>query len=113
MGGLLGKGEIRPLSGLRIYETGSLNRFHYSCASARKPGWPPREREGGWEDAREKLTAARHRELARTLYDGGQTDIATICQTLGIPRTTLYRTLRTPPQPQETRPQARPDPPRP
>nr|MDP9472356.1 helix-turn-helix domain-containing protein [Chloroflexota bacterium] len=32
--------------------------------------------------------------LARALYDGGQTDVATICQTLGISRATLYRHLR-------------------
>jgi len=36
--------------------------------------------------------------LAQQLYDAGQTDIATICQTLGISRATLYRALadRTP-----------------
>src|SRR5215213_5207158 len=38
-----------------------------------------------------KLTDAKQLELARALYDGGQTDIATICQTLGISRATLYR----------------------
>jgi DNA-binding phage protein len=32
--------------------------------------------------------------LARTLYAGGQTDIATICVTLGISRATLYRALK-------------------
>src|SRR3954470_11667140 len=43
-----------------------------------------------------KLTDAKHLELARTLYDGGQTDIATICRTLGISRATLYRALKAP-----------------
>jgi predicted transcriptional regulator YheO len=32
--------------------------------------------------------------LAQTLYDAGDTDIATICQTLGISRATLYRYVR-------------------
>jgi DNA invertase Pin-like site-specific DNA recombinase len=41
-----------------------------------------------------KLRDAKQLELARTLYAGGQTDIATICQTLGISRATLYRSLK-------------------
>jgi DNA invertase Pin-like site-specific DNA recombinase len=41
-----------------------------------------------------KLSDAKHLELARTLYAAGQTDIATICRTLGISRATLYRALR-------------------
>src|SRR4051794_20833287 len=40
-----------------------------------------------------KLADAKQLDLARTLYAGGQTDIATICQTLGISRATLYRVL--------------------
>src|SRR5215203_1247732 len=32
--------------------------------------------------------------LARRLYQDGQTDIATICRTLGISRATLYRALK-------------------
>ena len=41
-----------------------------------------------------KLADAKQLELARTLYAGGQTDIATICATLGISRATLYRSLK-------------------
>lgn len=41
-----------------------------------------------------KLADAKQLELARTLYAGGQTDIETICSTLGISRATLYRALR-------------------
>src|SRR5436190_3310914 len=41
-----------------------------------------------------KLADAKQLELARTLYAGGHTDIATICATLGISRATLYRNLR-------------------
>ena len=41
-----------------------------------------------------KLADAKQLELARALYEGGQTDIATICRTLGISRATLYRALK-------------------
>src|SRR5215208_4652068 len=41
-----------------------------------------------------KLADAKQLELARALYDGGQTNIATICATLGISRATLYRYLK-------------------
>jgi DNA invertase Pin-like site-specific DNA recombinase len=41
-----------------------------------------------------KLTDAKQLELARTLYQGRQTDIATICRTLGISRATLNRALK-------------------
>src|SRR5215207_6107282 len=41
-----------------------------------------------------KLTDPRQMELARSLYAGGETDIDTICATLGISRATLYRYLR-------------------
>ena len=41
-----------------------------------------------------KLADTKQLELAHTLYTGGQTDIATICRTLGISRATLYRYLK-------------------
>ncbi len=40
-----------------------------------------------------KLADPKQLALAQQLYDGGQTDIATICRTLGISRATLYRAL--------------------
>ncbi len=40
-----------------------------------------------------KLADPKKLALARQLYDVGQTDIATICQTLDISRATLYRAL--------------------
>jgi DNA invertase Pin-like site-specific DNA recombinase len=43
-----------------------------------------------------KLDDPKKLALARQLYAGGQTDIATICQTLGISRATFYRALKTP-----------------
>ncbi len=41
-----------------------------------------------------KLADPKQLALARALYTGGQTDIATICRTLGISRATLYRALK-------------------
>jgi len=40
-----------------------------------------------------KLADPKKLALAQQLYDAGQTDIATICRTLGISRATLYRSL--------------------
>lgn len=40
-----------------------------------------------------KLADPKKLALAQQLYAAGQTDIATICQTLGISRATLYRCL--------------------
>jgi DNA invertase Pin-like site-specific DNA recombinase len=61
-------------------------RTHAGLAAARARG-----RLGGRP---KKLQDARQRELARSLYDSRQTDIDTICQTLGISRATLYRSLK-------------------
>jgi DNA invertase Pin-like site-specific DNA recombinase len=41
-----------------------------------------------------KLADPKTLALARTLYADGQTDVATICRTLGISRATLYRALK-------------------
>src|SRR5919206_3895841 len=43
-----------------------------------------------------KLADPKRLALARALYDGGQTDVATICRTLGISRSTLYRSVAPP-----------------
>lgn len=51
-----------------------------------------RGRTGGRPKA---LADPKKRALAQALYDGGQTDVATICQTLGISRATLYRYVNT------------------
>ncbi len=40
-----------------------------------------------------KLADPKKLALAQQLYDAGQTDIATICRTLGISRATLYRSV--------------------
>src|SRR5215211_1830232 len=61
-------------------------RTHAGLAAARARG-----RVGGRP---KKLADAKQLELARTLYDGGQADIDTICATLGISRATLYRSLK-------------------
>ena len=41
-----------------------------------------------------KLADPKQLALAQALYDGGQTDVATICETLGVSRATLYHALK-------------------
>ncbi|HEV2127089.1 MAG TPA: recombinase family protein [Thermomicrobiales bacterium] len=60
-------------------------RTHAGLAAARARG-----RVGGRP---RKLTPGQV-ALARRLYADGETDIATICQTLGVSRATLYRVLK-------------------
>ena len=60
-------------------------RTHAGLAAARARG-----RVGG----RPRKLDAKKLALARRLYADGETDIATICQTLGISRATLYRALK-------------------
>ena len=67
-------------------------RTHAGLAAARARG-----RTGG--DRRSSAIPGSWR-LARRLYADGETDVATICRTLGISRATLYRALKTtPPSP--------------
>ena len=61
-------------------------RTHAGLAAARARG-----RTGGRPKA---LADPKRLALARALYDGGQTDVATICATLGVSRATLYRALK-------------------
>jgi DNA invertase Pin-like site-specific DNA recombinase len=61
-------------------------RTHAGLAAARARG-----RLGGRP---RKLADSKQLDLARTLYASGETDIDTICQTLGISRATLYRYLK-------------------
>jgi len=61
-------------------------RTHAGLAAARARG-----RTGGRP---KKLADPKQLALARALHDGGQTDVATICATLGISRATLYRAQR-------------------
>src|SRR5689334_19075752 len=61
-------------------------RTHAGLAAARARG-----RIGGRP---KKLADAKQVALARALYASGQSDIATICRTLGISRATLYRALK-------------------
>jgi DNA invertase Pin-like site-specific DNA recombinase len=64
-------------------------RTHAGLAAARARG-----RTGGRP---KKLSDPKQLALAQRLYADGQTDVATICRTLGISRATLYRALKTPP----------------
>jgi DNA invertase Pin-like site-specific DNA recombinase len=63
-------------------------RTHAGLAAARARG-----RRGGRP---KKLTDPKQLALARSLYASGQTDVATICRTLGISRATLYRAVKPP-----------------
>ena len=60
-------------------------RTHAGLAAARARG-----RVGGRP---KKLADPKTLALAQKLYDDGQTDVATICRTLGIARATLYRSV--------------------
>src|SRR5688500_1819952 len=64
-------------------------RTHADLAAARARG-----RVGGRSKA---LTDPKKVELAQALYADGRHDVATICQTLGISRATLYYRYVTPP----------------
>ncbi len=68
-------------------------RTHAGLAAARARG-----RTGGRP---KKLSDPKQLALARRLYRDGQTDVATICATLGISRATLYRHLKTTGNPSE------------
>jgi len=69
-------------------------RTHAELAAARARG-----RLGGRP---KKLADAKQLAAAHALYDGGQTDVDTICATLGISRATLYRALKDRPREQST-----------
>lgn len=71
-------------------------RTHAGLAAARARG-----RKGGRPKA---LADPKRLALAQALYSGGQTDIITICQTLGISRATLYRYLKTKRSPEDSDP---------
>jgi DNA invertase Pin-like site-specific DNA recombinase len=60
-------------------------RTHAGLRAARARG-----RTGGRPTKLDAKTLA----LAQTLYDAGDTEVATICKTLGISRATLYRHIR-------------------
>jgi DNA invertase Pin-like site-specific DNA recombinase len=66
-------------------------RTHAGLAAARARG-----RTGGRPRA---LTDPKQLALARRLYADGETDVATICRTLGVSRATLYRYLQSDPLP--------------
>jgi DNA invertase Pin-like site-specific DNA recombinase len=64
-------------------------RTHAGLAAARARG-----RTGGRP---KKLADPRQLALAKRLYEDGETDVATICRTLGISRATFYRALKVDP----------------
>jgi DNA invertase Pin-like site-specific DNA recombinase len=66
-------------------------RTHAGLAAARARG-----RVGGRP---KKLADPKQLALARRLHADGETDVATICRTLGISRATLYQALKADPSP--------------
>jgi DNA invertase Pin-like site-specific DNA recombinase len=79
-----GKLVFHVLGALAQFERDlTRERTHAGLAAARARG-----RIGGRPKA---LTDPKQVSLAQALYDGGKTDIDTICRTLGISRATLYR----------------------
>jgi DNA invertase Pin-like site-specific DNA recombinase len=81
-----GKLVFHVLGALAEFERDlTRERTHAGLAAARARG-----RIGGRPKA---LTDPKQIALAQALYDGGQTDVATICRTLGVSRATLYRYL--------------------
>ena len=81
-----GKPVFHVLGALAGFERDlTRERTHAGLAAARARG-----RTGGRP---RKLADPKRPALAQALYDGGQTDVATNCRTLGIPRATPYRYL--------------------
>jgi DNA invertase Pin-like site-specific DNA recombinase len=79
-----GKLVFHVLGALAEFERDLIReRTHAGLAAARARG-----RVGGRP---KKLADPKKVALAQALYDGGQTDLATLCRTLGISRATLYR----------------------
>ncbi len=81
-----GKLVFHVLGALAEFERDlTRERTHAGLAAARARG-----RIGGRP---KKLADPKQRALAQALYDGGHTDVATTCRTLGVSRATLCRSL--------------------
>jgi DNA invertase Pin-like site-specific DNA recombinase len=81
-----GKLVFHVLGALAEFERDLIReRTHAGLAAARARG-----RKGGRP---KKLADPKKLALAQRLYADGQTDVATICRTLGISRATLYRSV--------------------
>jgi DNA invertase Pin-like site-specific DNA recombinase len=84
-----------PGGKLIFHVFGALAEFERDVIRERTQAGLAAARAGGRFGGRpKKLRDAKQLELAHTLYAGGQSDIATICRTLGISRATLYRYLK-------------------
>ena len=83
-----------PGGTLVFHVFGVLSEFERDPIRERTPVGLAAARAGGRLGGRAKnLTDPKQLALARTPHAGGQTDIATICRTLGVSRATLYRSL--------------------
>lgn len=83
-----------PGGKLVFHVFGALTEFEQDLIRERtNAGLAAARARGRLGDRRKKLADPKTLALAQRLYDGGETDVATICRTLGISRATLYRSL--------------------
>jgi DNA invertase Pin-like site-specific DNA recombinase len=74
----------------------SLAEFERALIQERTNAGLAAARARGRMGGRPKKLTPKQIELARRMHADRQTDVATICQTLGITKSTLYRILKTP-----------------
>ena len=94
--------DTTPPGGKLIFHVfGALAEFERDLIRERTMAGLVAARARGRTGGRPKALAdPKQHALAQALYDGGKTDIATIRQTLGISRATLYRYVRAEPPPE-------------
>lgn len=82
-----------PGGKLVFHVFGALAEFERDLIRERTTAGLAAARARGRLGGRPKKLDPKTLALAQRLYDGGQTDVGTICRTLGIARATLYRYL--------------------
>jgi DNA invertase Pin-like site-specific DNA recombinase len=83
-----------PAGKLIFHIFGSLAEFERSLIRERTNAGLAAARARGRKGGRPKKLTTKQVELAKRLHADKQTDIKTICETLGISTTTLYRVLK-------------------
>lgn len=83
-----------PAGKLVFHIFGSLAEFERSLIRERTNAGLAAARARGRKGGRPKKLSAKQIELAKRMHEDRQADIKTICQTLGVSPTTLYRILK-------------------
>ena len=83
-----------PGGKLIFHVFGALAEFERDLIRERTTAGLAAARARGRVGGRPPKLTPKQRDLAKRLHADKQTDIATICRTLGISRTTLYRALK-------------------